>query len=47
MLSLTIQLDILYKSKSGVTSIICHNYANIKVGSYDYLSVEKMLVIDR
>ena len=44
-MSFTIELDILYKSKSGVTSIIYHNYGNIKVGSYDYLSAEKILVI--
>ena len=35
----------LISQKSGITYVISHNYARIKVDSYDYLTREKTLTL--
>ena len=36
-----IELNILFVEKGGITYIISHNFARIKVDSYDSLPLEK------
>ena len=40
-----IGLDIFYKSKSGITYVISHNYEKINIDSYDSLLIEKTLIL--
>ena len=37
--------DIPYESKNDITCIISHNYARIKINSYDSLPLEKTLTL--
>ena len=38
-------LDIFYKSKSGITYVISHNYEKINIASYHSLLIEKTLTL--
>ena len=44
MILFRIKLDT-YKSKSKITYVFSHNYAKIKIGSYDSLLLEKILTL--
>ena len=39
-------IKFLSKEKSGVTFSINHNFAIIRIGSYNYLAIEKILTFD-
>ena len=39
-------IKFLLKEKSGVTFSINHNFAIIRIGSYNYLAIEKILTFD-
>ena len=39
------RITYLISVKSGITYIICHNYAAIKVDSYDSLPLEKTMTL--
>ena len=46
MMSFAIELDILFCQKSNITYVFPHNYAKIKIDSYDSLSLEKTLTLN-
>ena len=42
MMQFAIELDIL-SEKSGITDVISHNFARIRIDSYNSLPIEKIL----
>ena len=45
MMPFPIELDILQNQKNGTAYVISHNYAKIKVDSYDSLPLDKKLIL--